>query len=44
MGEYAKKVKAWYEAGEWPKSWVRNAVLKGKITAGEYRLITGEDY
>ena len=44
MSNYAKKVKAWYDNGEWPKSWVRNAVAKGKITLEEYRSITGEDY
>ena len=44
MSKYAEKVKAWYAGGDWPKSWVRNAVAKGKITAAEYELITGEAY
>ena len=38
------KIKAWYDTGAWPKDWVRNAVVKGKITAAEYEEITGEVY
>ena len=38
------KVKDWYDSGAWSKQWVKNAVVKGKITAEEYREITGEDY
>lgn len=37
------KIKAWYEAGVWPKSWIHDAVGK-KITAAEYEEITGEVY
>lgn len=28
----------------WSKDMVALAVVKGKITKGEYRMITGEDY
>lgn len=39
-----EKIKGWYETGAWPKSWVYNAVGKGKITPAEYEEITGEPY
>lgn len=39
-----EKIKEYYQSGLWSKAWVRNAVVKGKITADEYREITGEDY
>lgn len=39
-----EKIKGWYDSGEWSKEWVRNAVVKGKITAEEYWEITGEEY
>lgn len=38
------KIKGYYESGAWSKEWVRNAVVKGKITAEEYEEITGEVY
>ena len=44
MSNYAKKVKKWYDSGVWSKAWVRNAVVKGKITPEEYTEITGEVY
>lgn len=37
-----EKIKAYYEEGRWLKSWVANAVAKGKITADEYEEIVGE--
>lgn len=37
-------IKKFYDEGKWPKEWVRNAVAKGKITAKEYKKITGEKY
>ena len=37
-------VKAAYERGTWNKVMVADAVAKGRITAEEYKLITGEDY
>lgn len=39
-----QKIKRWYEYGMWTKEMVKNAVVKGKITAEEYKEITGEDY
>ena len=37
-----EKVKLYYEKGLWDKSRVRNAVVKGWITAEEYETIVGE--
>ncbi len=37
-------VKAYYDSGKWSKKAVRNAVVKGWITAAEYEEITGEVY
>jgi len=37
-------VKKYYEEGRWGTTAVRNAVVKGWITAEEYKEITGEDY
>lgn len=39
-----EKIKKWYEQGLWTVNMVRNAVVKGKLTAAEYAEITGEDY
>lgn len=39
-----EKVKLYYEKGLWDKSRVRNAVVKGWITADEYESIAGEPY
>ena len=39
-----EKIKDWYGHGKWTKAMVRNAVVKGRITKDEYKLITGEDY
>lgn len=47
MNEHSKqfdRIKELYDTGEWSKKWVKNAVAKGKITAEEYREITGEEY
>lgn len=38
------KIKSWYEHGDWSLEWVRNAVVKGKITAEEFEEITGQEY
>ncbi len=38
------KIKRYYEIGAWNKAMVRNAVLKGKITADEFEAITKEKY
>ena len=37
-------VKSYYDAGLWKKKAVKNAVVKGWITAEEYQLITGDVY
>lgn len=39
-----EKIKKYYDDGLWTKEMVRNAVIKGKITAEEYELITGEKF
>lgn len=39
-----EKVKGYYDNGLWSKAKVKNAVVKGWITAAEYKEITGEDY
>lgn len=38
------KVKIYYDAGLWNLTMVKNAVIKGWITAGEFTEITGEQY
>lgn len=37
-------VRQYYESGLWKINRVRNAVVKGWITTGEYEEITGERY
>lgn len=37
-------VKGYYDSGKWSKKAVRNAVIKGWITAAEYEEIVGEPY
>ena len=44
MSKHYKKVKGYYDSGLWSVERVRNAVLKGWITAKEYKIITGEKY
>lgn len=44
MSNKFKKVKSYYESGLWDISRVRNAVVKGWITAEEFFMITGEIY
>ncbi|HBH1338198.1 TPA: XkdX family protein [Clostridioides difficile] len=39
-----EKIKYYYDNKMWSKEMVKNAVLKDKITEGEYKEITGEDY
>lgn len=38
------RVKNYYDTGLWSKAKVRNAVIKGWITADEYAEIVGESY
>lgn len=44
MSKLYSKVKKFYDMGLYTKAQVANFVLKGVITADEYKLITGEDY
>lgn len=37
-------VKGYYDTGKWSKKAVRNAVVKGWITAEEYEEIVGDPY
>ncbi|MBQ7548063.1 MAG: XkdX family protein [Clostridia bacterium] len=39
-----EKVKYYYDHGFWSIDRVRNAVVKGWITAEQFKEITGEDY
>lgn len=39
-----EKIKGYYDNKLWTKEMVANAVVKEKITAGEYKEITGENY
>lgn len=47
MSEHSEKyelVKGYYDAGLWKKKAVKNAVIKGWITAEEYEEIVGEPF
>lgn len=44
MSPKFEKVKKYYDSGLWNKTMIRNAVVKGWITAEEYTIITGEMY
>ena len=44
MSAKFEKIKSYYYEGYWSKAKVRNAVVKGLITAEEYELITHEKY
>lgn len=47
MNEHSPKfelVKNYYDSGLWKKKAVRNAVIRGWITAAEYEEITGGIY
>ncbi len=44
MSPKFNKVKYYYDSGLWNKKMVKNAVVKGWITAEEYQLITGDPY
>lgn len=44
MSPKFNKVKNYYDSGLWNKTMVRNAVVKGWITAEEYMEIVGEPY
>ena len=42
--KHFEEVKRYYDSGTWNDERVRRAVVKGWITTGEYREITGGDY
>ena len=44
MSALYKTVKKYYDMGFYKKEHVALFVKKGKLTAEEYKLITGEDY
>lgn len=44
MSPKFEKVKRYYDSNLWNKAMVKNAVVKGWITAEEYQIITGEPY
>ena len=44
MSKHFKKVKMYFDSGLWSIERVRNAVVKGWITAQEFKMITGEVY
>ena len=44
MSKHFKKVKMYFDSDLWSIERVRNAVVKGWITAEEYKTITGEVY
>ena len=44
MSKKYNLVKKYYDQGLWSEKRVRDAVIKGWITEGEYKEITGEDY
>lgn len=44
MSEKYELVKKYYEGGMWNEERVRNAVVKGWITAKEFQDITGKEY
>ena len=44
MSAKFEEVKGYYDLGVWSEKKVRNAVVKGWITADEFKLITGKDY
>lgn len=39
-----EKVKGYFENGLWDETRVRNAVVKGRITAAEFEEITGKTF
>ena len=42
--DWFEKIKFYYEMGFWDIERVKNAVIKGKITAEQFKEITGQDY
>lgn len=44
MSALFKKVQKYYKMGLYTKAMVADFVAKGKLTAEEYKIITGNDY
>jgi len=44
MSRRYELVKQYYDAGLWNKKRIRDAVIKGWVTADEHKQITGEEY
>ena len=44
MSAKYETVKKYYDMGLWDEAKVRNAVVKGWITAEEFKMITGKTY
>ena len=44
MTNWFDRIKKYYDAGLWTTKMVGNAVVKKKITAEQYKEITGDDY
>ena len=44
MSPKYNRIKTYYDTNRWTIEMVANAVVKGWITAEEYKLITGDDY
>ena len=44
MSAKFETVKKYYDLGLWTEEQVRNAVVKGWITAAEFKTITGKKY
>ena len=44
MSPMFEKIKRYYDKGLWNIQMVRNAVVKRKITAEEFEIITGQPY
>ncbi len=44
MSAKFETVKRYYDMGFWTEEKVRNAVVKGWITAEEFKTITGRDF
>ena len=44
MSANFEKVKEYYDMGFWSEAKVKNAVVKGWITAAEFKTIKGKEY
>ena len=44
MSQYFETIKKYYKKGIYKKAHLNQFVKAGKLTAEEYKLITGEDY